>query len=584
MRILLVDLWNVFHIYWHAGVNKEAGWAFKETMGRCRALARDFDYCAFMADGGNSFRKELDQRWKANRAEKAAGLFAQLAETERQLDVESFHVFKVERFEADDLIASAVKQLRQATWGADAPIITINSADRDLFTLLEPGVEIMWSMAPHKIVQAEHLRQSDKIGVDPSKMRDFLVLSDSHNGVKYFQSIGPKHAARLLNQFGDLAGIMKALDNRVPDCDQFEVGPPSIRESLKKALAETIDGRPLLDVAVQIVTLRTDAPIDVMTIFQNRAPRAAPVEWDDGQSDNAPPSQSRWTSGDHDRNRSEPVRSGEIYDTSGTVSRNGGESVRGAGPSIADGESVRGTRTVPEISNERADASSDGLGSASGIRPRTLGAEFSVVAQPVGGDQGPGVVSGTRQEVSSTDTTKGQVVDRAPLALPPRWELSLEPSSPAQAWSLAKLADQAKFWQRHGGPAGCMMIIMAGRSRGLTAFDALNGMHIIEGKPVFGAYLLIGMVQREKRCAYFELVESDEKHAKWITKRKGSKVEQARVYSIENAAKAGLVRDKSNWDRHPEDMLIKTAGAKLTRAAWADVTSGAVAAEEMGYE
>src|SRR5262249_38224369 len=106
----------------------------------------------------------------------------------------------------------------------------------------------------------------------------------------------------------------------------------------------------------------------------------------------------------------------------------------------------------------------------------------------------------------------------------------------------------------------------------------------IEGKPVFGAYLLIGTVQRDKRCAYFELVESDEKHAKWITKRKGSKIEQWRIYTIETAAKAGLVRARSRWDKHPEDMLIKRAGGKLTRGAWADVTSGAVAAEEMGYE
>jgi len=134
-----------------------------------------------------------------------------------------------------------------------------------------------------------------------------------------------------------------------------------------------------------------------------------------------------------------------------------------------------------------------------------------------------------------------------------------------------------------------MLIIMAGRARGLTAFDSLNGMHIIEGKPQFGAYLLIGMVQRAKECAYFELVESDEKHALWITKRKGSKTEMRRLYTIEQAKTAELVRptrsgQASNWMKHPEDMLIKTAGAKLTRAAWAYITSGAVAAEELGYE
>ncbi len=134
-----------------------------------------------------------------------------------------------------------------------------------------------------------------------------------------------------------------------------------------------------------------------------------------------------------------------------------------------------------------------------------------------------------------------------------------------------------------------MMLILAGRSRGLTAFDALNGMHIIEGKPVFGAWLLIGMVQSHASVEYFELAGNDDKHAVWIAKKKRGKREQKMVYTIEDAQRAQLVREThngkpSNWHKHPKDMLIKTAGAKLTRAAFAYITSGAVAAEEMGYE
>lgn len=576
MRILLVDLWNVFHVYWHAGVNKEAGWAFKETMGRCRALAREYDYCAFMADGGASFRKDLDSRWKKNREEKAAGLFAQLAETEHQLDVEGFHVFKSEQFEADDLIATAVAQLRAATWGGDAPAITINSSDRDLFALLDIGVEILWTVAPHKIVQAEHLCLTDKIGVDPPRMRDFLVLSDKHNGVKYFEDIGPKHAARLLNQFGDLKGILAAVDNRVPDSDQFEVHPPSVRASIKKALSDTVDGRPLIDVAVQICTLRTDAPIDIKTIFQKKAPRPAPAEWDDVRHDDETKVGAACLPGSGSGTR--PDVGGRVV--SGHEGDNGSV-VEGDVPLGTDKASEPGVVNGTNAHAERVGQDVRGGSSLSGHAP-------AVVVQPMGGDKGAGSQPSQRASLSAGHDAS-EAPNRGSLVVAPRWELSLEPSSPAQAWNLAKLAHDAGFWQRHGSPAGCMMIIMAGRSRGLTAFDALNGMHIIEGKPVFGAYLLIGMVLRDKRCAYLELVESDTKHALWITKRKGSKNEQSRLYTIEDATAAGLLRptrngNPSNWEKHPEDLLIKTAGAKLTRAAWADVTSGAVAAEEMGYE
>ena len=65
--ILLIDAWNVFHVAWHNGTNKEPRFPFHETMGRVRAIARQYDYTAIMTDGGKSFRADLDARWKQNR-------------------------------------------------------------------------------------------------------------------------------------------------------------------------------------------------------------------------------------------------------------------------------------------------------------------------------------------------------------------------------------------------------------------------------------------------------------------------------------------------------------------------------------
>lgn len=517
MNIVVIDLWNVFHIEWHAGTNKDARYPFRETMGRIRAIATQYDFCAIMTDGPPSFRADLDSRWKANRAEKETGLFAQLAEVERQLEAEGFHVFKAEGFEADDLIATAVNQLMRAVEPGQAEIaITINSGDRDLLSLLEPGVRMLKTTAPHAIVQADDVRNLKNIGVDPPKIRDFLVLCDKHNGVKYFDGIGPVHAARLLNQFGDLRSIIAAVDNRVPDSDQYEVHPPAVRQSIKNAIAGMVDGRPLLDVAMQIVTLRTDAPIDIKKIFQKREPKVIEAAW-------------------------------ETIDEQDAQADEGGQGDRAVGQATTKGAKIPGVVVEPM-----------------GVRDRTsLGA----------------------REVSEVAPKK----DPAAMTVVPRWELALEPAAIQDAWRLASRAAESGFWPKHGGPPGCMMIIMAGRSRNLTAFDALNGMHIIEGKPCYGAYLLIGMVQAHPSVEYFELAESDEKHALWIAKRKKSKLEQRRLYTIDQAKAAGLVRETyngkaSNWQKNPEDMLIKTAGAKLTRGPFAYITSGAVAAEEMGYE
>lgn len=524
--VLLVDLSNVFWTSWYAGVNKAARWPFDETMGRVRTEAKKYHHCAIMTDGERSFRNDLDARWKKNRDEKHAGGVAMLAEVERALDTEGFHVFKVADLEADDLIATGVGQLKawdeQAIAGSephDGLLITINSSDRDLLGLLEPGVQILAVNKP-RLIQAENVRENKKFGIDPPKVRDFLVLSDDHNGVKYFEGIGPVHAARLLNEYGDLDGILRAVDT---------ITPPSIQASIRKAMAGLVDDRPLIDVAVQIVTLRKDAPIDAMTIFQQKEPTPTGVTWDDDK---------------------------DAPSDAGRQSRGEGGATGSAG-APADAGPLHGTGEV--------------------------------VGEPMGRDEatskGPSV-----GEAQQAKVTASAQQTPATMIIAPRWELALEPITPRDAFRLAETAFRAGFWPKHGSVEGHMMIILAGRSRGLTAFDALNGMHIIEGKPVFGAYLLIGMVQGDKqRCAYFELAESDESHAVWITKRKGGKVEQRRAYTIEQAEKAGLLRPTSkgapsNWTKHPEDFLIKASGAKLTRAVYADITSGAVAAEELGYE
>ena len=591
MNILLVDLWNVFHIEWHNGTNKDARYPFHSTLGRIRAIARQYDYTAIMTDGGKSFRADLDPRWKANRAEKEAGLIPQLTEVERQLDAEGFCVFKSEGFEADDLIATAVFQLTSGA--AEQPradmAITINSGDRDLLALLEPGVSMLKTTAPYPVVHAEDVRGLKNIGVDPPKIRDFLLLCDKHNGVKYFDGIGPVHAARLLNQFGTFAGVIAALDWHVPDTTEFEVGPPSIRAAIKKALAETIDGRQLIDVAMQVVTLRTDAPIDIKKIFEKKAPKTTTEsEWEDADGTDAPA----------DARRQETSGACENDPTVRRVAPMDKEPVGfRAGEVIGAGNlpEARATRQTSDVLAGKVidgqDASPDGMGQT--VRERPVAAreperQPAVVAQPVGRDEGPRPMPG-HGSTTPTVPQSGAATSQGMMLVAPRWELALEPPSIQDAWRLAQQAAACNFWPKHGGPPGCMMIIMAGRSRNLTAFDALNGMHIIEGKPCYGAYLLIGMVQAHPSVEYFELAESDEKHALWIAKRKKSKREQRRLYTIDQAKAAGLVRETfngkpSNWQKNPEDMLIKTAGAKLTRGPFAYITSGAVAAEEMGYE
>src|SRR5262249_49846562 len=101
-----------------------------------------------------------------------------------------------------------------------------------------------------------------KFGVRPDQMRDYLALvGDGSDNIKGVPKIGAVNAARLLKEFGTCHGIIEALDETGGDGEP-KVNPPAIRKAL-------IDSENMgqLDLAIRLVTLRTDAPIDCDAIF-----------------------------------------------------------------------------------------------------------------------------------------------------------------------------------------------------------------------------------------------------------------------------------------------------------------------------
>ncbi|MEP4342361.1 MAG: DNA polymerase I, partial [Lentilitoribacter sp.] len=107
-----------------------------------------------------------------------------------------------EGFEADDIIATYARQCREA--GADCTII---SSDKDLMQLV--GEQVFM----HDTMKNRHIRVPEVIekwGVPPEKMIDLQALAgDSVDNVPGVPGIGPKTAAQLLEQFGDLDTLLE---------------------------------------------------------------------------------------------------------------------------------------------------------------------------------------------------------------------------------------------------------------------------------------------------------------------------------------------------------------------------------------
>ena len=176
-----------------------------------------FDYSS------KTFRNELYPEYKANRSAPPEDLIPQFGLIRQATRAFNLPCIEMEGFEADDLIATYARLAREA--GADATII---SSDKDLMQLVGATVSMYDPMKDRQIGIPEVI---EKWGVPPEKMIDLQALTgDSVDNVPGVPGIGPKTAAQLLEQFGDLdtllarAGEIKQDKRRAVDHRQRRQG------------------------------------------------------------------------------------------------------------------------------------------------------------------------------------------------------------------------------------------------------------------------------------------------------------------------------------------------------------------------
>jgi len=157
-------------------------------------------------DSRKSFRDEIYAEYKANRSETPEDLIPQFPLVREVTRALSIPAIELEGFEADDLIASYAEAA--SAQGIETVIV---SSDKDLMQLIcENQVSMFDPMKNKPIGIAEVM---EKFGVHPCKVVEVQALiGDSVDNVPGVPSIGPKTAAELINQFGDVEGVLANLD------------------------------------------------------------------------------------------------------------------------------------------------------------------------------------------------------------------------------------------------------------------------------------------------------------------------------------------------------------------------------------
>ncbi len=193
---------------------------------------------------GPTFRRELYSEYKATRERMPPDLRAQLPWIERWLDASGIPRLAIARFEADDVMATL--GLRAGSQGFAVRIV---SNDKDLAQIVGGNVALVTMGKANDVPRT--LGPSEvaaTYGVPPERIVDLLVLTgDASDNVPGIPGVGPKTAAKLLQEHGSL----EALFDAVPS-----MKPGKLKDSL-------LAGREMSALARTLVQLATNVEVGV---------------------------------------------------------------------------------------------------------------------------------------------------------------------------------------------------------------------------------------------------------------------------------------------------------------------------------
>jgi DNA polymerase-1 len=208
-----------------------------------------FDYSS------KTFRSQIYADYKAHRPEPPSDLIPQFGLIRQATRAFNLACLEQEGWEADDLIATYARQATEA--GAK---VTIVSSDKDLMQLVSDGVSMVDTMK-NVVIGREAVKE--KFGVYPEKMIELQSLvGDSTDNVPGIPGIGPKTAAQLLDEYGDLETLLQ----RAPEIKQQKR-----RENLIQFAEQARISRKLVELSS---TVPVEVPLDDLAVETLDGPKA----------------------------------------------------------------------------------------------------------------------------------------------------------------------------------------------------------------------------------------------------------------------------------------------------------------------
>lgn len=157
---------------------------------------------------GGTFRTRMYPDYKGGRKATPAEFKGQIDLIQQLLDAIGIKWLTYDDFEADDIVATLAKRGE-----ANGMRVIIASGDKDSYQLVDDSISVAYPMPRSQMLLLDPAGVEQRSGVKPQLYGDYAALvgegADNIPGVK---GVGPKTAAKWLNQYGSLTALIESAD------------------------------------------------------------------------------------------------------------------------------------------------------------------------------------------------------------------------------------------------------------------------------------------------------------------------------------------------------------------------------------
>ena len=220
----------------------EATGAIRGVISMIKKLEKDFpeSLVVVVFDApGRTFRDDLYEDYKANRSSTPDDLKEQIQPIKDLVVAMGFPLICMEGVEADDVIGTYALLASKA-----GQTVIISTGDKDMAQLVNQSVTLVNTMTETMMDRAGVI---EKFAVPPELIIDYLALmGDTVDNIPGVPKVGPKTAAKWLNEFGSLESLI----------DRATEIKGKVGENLRNSLEQ-------LPLSKALTTIKTDVEVPI---------------------------------------------------------------------------------------------------------------------------------------------------------------------------------------------------------------------------------------------------------------------------------------------------------------------------------